>query len=90
MELVITRMLTLRDVLCVATFLLPLTWADVDFTKPAAGDVVSGTSLVASWTESGQKPAISTFESYSLFLCAGGSTDSDFVGQLCKHPTNYD
>ena len=61
---------------------VPLAWADVAFTKPAAGDVIIGTSLVAEWKESNQKPPISTFTSYQLFLCAGGSNDSDFVGPL--------
>lgn len=68
--------------LCLAGFLLPPALADVAFTKPAAGDVITGTSLVAAWTESGQKPAISTFESYQLFLCAGGNNDTEFV----RHP----
>jgi hypothetical protein len=63
-----------------AVFLLPLAWADVAFTKPAAGDVITGTTLVAAWTESHQKPAISTFESYQLFLCAGGNNNTEFVG----------
>lgn len=72
-------MFALWDILFVLGVLLPLVWADVDFTKPAAGDVISGTSLVATWSESGQKPAISTFDSYSLFLCAGGNNEADFV-----------
>jgi len=50
--------------------------ADVDFTQPTAGEVIAGTSLAAVWTESGQKPAKSTFESYQLFLCAGGNNDT--------------
>ena len=66
-----------------AASLLPLAWADVEFTKPAAGDVISGTSLVASWAESGQKPAISTFSYYQLFLCVGGNNASEFVRQHC-------
>jgi hypothetical protein len=63
-----------------AVFLLPLASADVAFTKPAAGDVITGTSLIAAWTESQKKPAISTFESYQLFLCAGGNNNTEFVG----------
>ena len=60
--------------------MFPLAWADVAFTKPAAGDVITGTSLVAEWKESNHKPPISTFSSYQLFLCAGGNNDTDFVG----------
>jgi hypothetical protein len=78
-KLVITRMALLRNALYFAGVLLPLALADVDFTEPAAGDVITGTSLVATWLESGQKPSISTFDSYSLFLCAGGNNESDFV-----------
>jgi hypothetical protein len=63
-----------------AAVLLPLVLADVAFTKPAAGDVITGTSLVAAWTESHQNPSISTFESYQLFLCAGGNNETEFVG----------
>lgn len=89
-ELVTIRMVVLGRVLYFAGFLLPLAFADVDFTKPAAGDVISGTSLIATWSESGQKPSITTFSSYSLFLCAGGNNDTDFVGQCLKFTYNYD
>lgn len=83
-------MIALWNILCVVGFLVPLAWADVDFTKPAAGDVISGTSLVATWSESGLKPAISTFESYSLFLCAGGNNETNFVGCFLRCPSFKD
>lgn len=90
MELVLIRMVALKDILYFVGLLLPLAIADVDFTKPAAGDVITGTSLVATWSESGQKPAISTFNSYSLFLCAGGNNSTDYVGQPSQLTMNHD
>ena len=76
----LTMSFTRTVLLCFAAFLLPLARGDVDFIKPAAGDIITGTSLVAAWTESGQKPAISTFDAYSLYLCAGGNNATEFVG----------
>jgi hypothetical protein len=55
-------------------------FADVQFTTPAPGDVVTGGgALVVKWTESGASPSISDLSTYQLFLCAGGNDDADSI-----------
>ena len=84
-ELFSARMFTSKRSFLYILASLHLATADITFTKPAAGEVIRSTTLEAAWKESGQMPAISTFESFSLFLCAGGNNGTDFVG----HPGTY-
>ncbi|MCJ1465627.1 hypothetical protein MMC07_004246 [Pseudocyphellaria aurata] len=58
------------------TTLAPFAIADVEFTSPAAGNSIAGggKTLSVTWKESGDKPPISSFTTYTLFLCAGGNT----------------
>lgn len=57
------------------TALVALAFADVQFVTPSAGNSVAGggKSLSVTWKESGVKPPISSFTTYTLFLCAGGN-----------------
>lgn len=57
-----------------------LALADIKFTKPAAGaSLVGGGAISVEWTDSGS-PAFTT---YTLSLCAGGSTDGAWVSTPC-------
>lgn len=57
------------------TALAPFAIADVQFVSPAAGNSIpgGGKTLSVTWKESGDDPAISSFTTYTLFLCAGGN-----------------
>ena len=58
----------------------PYTFADVEFTAPAAGATeTGGSTLDVEWKESGTGPPISSFSTYQLFLCAGGNDAGSFV-----------
>lgn len=61
------------------TALLPLVYADVKFTTPAAGASISGTTINVAWADSGVSPPLSDLETYQLFLCAGGNDPSTIV-----------
>ena len=54
---------------------VPLAFADVEFTVPAAGaSVAGGTAFTVTWTDSGSAPSISDLTSYQLFLESGSNT----------------
>ena len=54
--------------------LVSLTTADVEFVTPSAGSTVAGgKTLSVTWKESGVQPPLSSFTTYTLFLCAGGN-----------------
>lgn len=57
------------------TALVPFAIADVQFISPAAGNSIpgGGKTLSVTWKESGDDPPISSFTTYTLFLCAGGN-----------------
>lgn len=58
----------------------PYVLADVEFTTPSAGGTVAGGStLKVEWKDSGKSPAISSLQTYQLFLCAGGNDEASFV-----------
>ncbi len=58
----------------------PYTFADVEFTTPAAGATdAGGQVLKVAWKESGTSPPISSLQTYQLFLCAGGNDANSFV-----------
>lgn len=53
---------------------LPLAFADVKFTVPAAGaSVAGGTAFTVTWIDSGSAPSISDLTSYQLFLESGSN-----------------
>lgn len=54
--------------------LAQLALADVKFTSPAAGASISAKSPIpVEWTDSGDKPPLNSFTTYTVFLCAGGN-----------------
>lgn len=58
--------------------------ADVEFLTPAAGSTVAGaTTLSVSWKESGVKPPLTSFTTYTMFLVAGGD---GVESQVCIQP----
>ena len=60
--------------------LAPFTLADVEFTSPSAGQTLAGGTVIkVAWKDSGTAPAISTLQTYQLFLCAGGNDEASFV-----------
>ena len=64
----------------ILTSLTSFALADVQFTKPAAGtSLAGGGTLAVAWKESGTAPAITTFNSYQLFLMAGGNDAASMV-----------
>lgn len=66
--------------------LAPYVLADVEFTTPSAGGTVpGGSTLKVAWKDSGSGPALSSLQTYQLFLCAGGNDDSSFVRQPRAH-----
>ena len=58
---------------------LPLAFADVEITSPAAGASVTGTTLNIQWKDSGDQPPITDLVSYQMFLCAGGNDPDNYV-----------
>lgn len=60
--------------------------ADVEFLTPAAGSTVAGAkTLSVSWKESGVKPPLTSFTTYTMFLVAGGD---EVQSQVCIQPVN--
>lgn len=60
--------------------LLPLAFADVQFTSPAAGATLAAASPIAiKWKDSGDGIALTDLTTYTLFLCAGGNDAASFV-----------
>lgn len=54
---------------------LPMVFADVEFTNPSAGDVVSVGSIEVQWKDSGTDPSILDLTQYTLLLMTGGNTN---------------
>ncbi|KAL9602906.1 MAG: hypothetical protein Q9179_002376 [Wetmoreana sp. 5 TL-2023] len=62
------------------TTLLPCTFADIQFTSPAAGATLqAGKPITAKWKESGDGTALKDLTSYTLFLCAGGDDPDSII-----------
>lgn len=60
--------------------------ADVEFVTPAAGSTVAGAKTFSvSWKESGVKPLLTSFTTYTIFLVAGGD---GVESQVCIQPVN--
>lgn len=55
------------------------TQADVMFSSPAAGQVISGSTIDVEFAEGTGKPSLADFTTYTLQLCAGGNGATDFV-----------
>ncbi|KAI4205588.1 MAG: hypothetical protein LQ350_000367 [Teloschistes chrysophthalmus] len=56
------------------TTLLPLAFADIQFTSPAAGATLPvAKPITARWKDSGDGTALTDLATYTLFLCAGGN-----------------
>lgn len=62
-----------------AAFLITSTYADVEFSSPTPGQVISGNTIDVEFAEGSADPPISDFSSYTLQLCAGGNTEDDYV-----------
>lgn len=59
---------------------LPLVFADIQFTSPAAGATLqAGKPITAKWQDSGSGTALTDLKTYTLFLCAGGNDADNFV-----------
>jgi len=68
------------SLLAALSSLATLTFADVQITSPAAGaKLTGGGAITIQWKDSGESPALSTFSTYTMFLCAGGNEDGTFV-----------
>jgi hypothetical protein len=66
--------------------LLPVAFAGVEFTKPAAGaTLTAGTAIQVEWKESTDGPALADLQSYTLFLMAGGNDEGSNVGADALH-----
>lgn len=69
-----------RNLALVALLLAPLATADVEFTKPTAGQkLTGGGSITVEWKDSGDAPSLSDLTTYTLTLCAGGNEEGQFV-----------
>lgn len=76
------------SVLALVTSLASVAFADVAFVAPAAGSTFTGGStLQITFKESGTSPAITTLQSYQLFLMAGGNSDSNMVCTMTRDGT---
>jgi len=67
-----------------ASFLLASTYlysalADVAFSSPSAGQVISGSTIDVEFAQGPDEPSIADFTSYTLQLCAGGNGATDFT-----------
>ena len=54
---------------------LPIVFADVQFTSPAAGDVVPVGTIEAQWKDSGRDTSLLDLTQYTLLLMTGGNTN---------------
>ncbi len=64
-------------------FALPLVFADVEFTSPAAGSNVPCGTIEVAWKDSGRPPVIEELSVYTLDLMVGGNDISNMVWCLC-------
>lgn len=65
--------------LVASTLFVSSAFADVKFSSPAAGAVISGSEIDVEFTDGGEDPPITDFTSYILQLCAGGNADGEYV-----------
>ena len=70
--------------------LLPLALADVEFSSPSAGESIpAGSNIFIKWTDHHGGTPISELSGYTIFLIAGGDSDSTSVSFPCSrvhHP----
>jgi hypothetical protein len=77
---------TLWATLALIASLAPLASADIEFTKPKAGEELEGGSTIEiTWKDSGDKPALEELTTYELFLCAGGNEPGSYVSIIRPH-----
>ncbi|KAK5092258.1 Cell wall synthesis protein kre9 precursor [Exophiala xenobiotica] len=53
--------------------------ADVSFSSPSAGQVISGSTINVEFAEGSDDPPLADFTTYTLQLCAGGNDATDFT-----------
>lgn len=68
--------------LVASAFLASSAYADVAFSSPSAGQVISGNTISVEFEEGSSDPPLSDFTTYTLQLCAGGNTESDYVSGM--------
>ncbi len=65
----------LSNILVYLVASVPLAFADVEFTVPAAGaSVPGGVAFTVEWQDSGAAPSIDDLTAYQLFLFSGSNT----------------
>lgn len=70
----------LRSILTtISLLLLPFVQADISFSSPPAGQVISGSTITVEFADGAGTPPISQFTSYTLQLCAGGNAEGSYV-----------
>lgn len=62
-----------------ASILLQTCRADIGFSSPSAGQTISGSTIDVEFAEGSGSPSINDFTAYTLQLCAGGNTQTDYV-----------
>ena len=67
--------------IAVLALVLPLVFADVEFTTPAAGDEVAVGTIGVAWKDSGKVPLITDLTQYTLALMVGGNDDDNMVSE---------
>lgn len=76
----------LMSTLILLAVLVSFAIADVEFVTPAAGSIVAGAkTLSVTWKESGVKPPLTSFTTYTMFLVAGGN---EVESQVYIQPVN--
>jgi len=66
-----------------------LALADVAFVTPAAGVALPVGPITITFKDSGIAPALSTLQSYQLFLMAGGNTAANSVCTMTRDAYEY-
>lgn len=79
------RHLTFRSLLFLA---LPLAYADVEFTSPAAGTTIPVGPIEVAWKDSGLPPAIAELTGYILELMVGGNEASGMANMVRDFPSS--
>lgn len=65
--------------LAVSALFASSAYADVAFSSPSAGMVISGNTIDVEFEDGSSDPPIADFTSYTLQLCAGGNSETDYV-----------
>lgn len=73
---------TMRHLLLCLLAITPSALADVEFISPAAGASIPAGAITVTWEDSGQAPAISALQSYTLQILVGGNDPADAVSTV--------